>query len=103
MGQRYIEALGKQAKPENMFLVRSSVDSVQHQVNKAVNLLDLNEGIDASAEEMAQVEANREEMSKKISWKDSLGISSIPKPEPKVQATESSRAERLEDITAGKE
>ena len=28
MGQRYIKALGMQAKPENMFLVRSNVDQI---------------------------------------------------------------------------
>lgn len=41
MGQRYIQALGKQAKSENMFLVRSSVDNVANQVDYSVNLLNL--------------------------------------------------------------
>ena len=41
MGQRYIKALGNQAKPDNMFLLRSSVDAIQRQVGQSTNLLAL--------------------------------------------------------------
>ena len=41
MGMRYIEALAKQAKPENMFLVKQDVDFVPSQVHDSINLLDL--------------------------------------------------------------
>ena len=41
MGQRYIEALGKQARPDNLFLVRQGVDAVPEQVSTSINLLNL--------------------------------------------------------------
>ena len=41
MGQRYIKALAKLGKPDNIFLVRSSIDQVPNQVDQSVNLLDL--------------------------------------------------------------
>ena len=41
MGQRYIEALSKQAKPDNMFLLKQNVDEVSKSVHSSINLLDL--------------------------------------------------------------
>ena len=41
MGQKYIKALAQQAKPDNMFLVRSNIDTVPSQVADSLNLLDL--------------------------------------------------------------
>ena len=41
MGQRYIEALGKQARSDNLFLVRQGVDEVPEQVSTSINLLNL--------------------------------------------------------------
>ena len=41
MGQRYIQALGKQAKKENTYLVRNDINFVPRQVDDSVNLLNL--------------------------------------------------------------
>ena len=41
MGQLYIEALGKQARSDNLFLVRQGVDAVPEQVSTSINLLNL--------------------------------------------------------------
>jgi len=41
MAQRYIGALAQQAKPDNLFLVRSSLDQVPTQVRDSINALDI--------------------------------------------------------------
>ena len=41
MGQRYIEALKKQAKKENTYLLKQDINFVPKQVDDSVNLLHL--------------------------------------------------------------
>lgn len=45
LGQRYINALASQAKPENMFLMKQEVDSVQSQVHRSLNLVGLTDKV----------------------------------------------------------
>ena len=58
MGQRYIKALGMQAKSDNMFLVRSSIDSIAKQVGQSTSLLHLEKSRVASAEDLQSAQAN---------------------------------------------
>ena len=41
MGQRYINAMAKQAKSDNVFLVRQDMNKVTDQVHNSINMLDL--------------------------------------------------------------
>lgn len=50
MGQRYIEALSKLAKPDNMFLVKQDIDFVPSQVHDSINLVNLTNTADENGQ-----------------------------------------------------
>ena len=94
MGQRYIDALSQQAKPENMFLLRQSVEGVSDAVDNAINLLDMKTDGKAS---IRSYESHDEPESYSIDH----GVDEVVNEEAKVaevEASGKSRAEQFDDL-----